>query len=556
MSRSDRGGSGTTGQICRRVRKRLRSLAPALALLALVAIWAAACTDPLPEAPDLPEQAAQPQTAQSRPEPVALRWSAQPAGQPWGLVNTASWRRADANLRAMARAIQSEAVWCIGDRAAQQLRARLQRDGEAAAFESLLNAPSPTMLEWMQVVFAETVRARDVPMTEMPQVWLIPRLDLRRWGCVLDIAPQWLSEWSELELSASDQFEQLLGWRHPELTPAVELQLYQLYFGGWYDRGDSAAGRIVIVSDNPANAQSIEILSHEIVHALQDQVMNWTLHQTLSSLPTFDEHSAYRWVIEGDAAATELTLDDDELRQLAGTIRLGEEPASAWEAMVNASRASEATHWSGLGSPYREGAELLGGLQRRHGWSMVNSMLDDPPESTEQLLHLDKFAADEQPIVLAGLAQLRARLLTPDFWQEPRTDRMGEGWLRSFIHTSARDAERASAAADGWGGDELALWRTHDEPNRTLVTWQIAWDNEAEHQEGVEGLTAWLVAHSSGEARWARGQRILGWDGTSAVVRVVDHGQSAWLVVAESADLADSITLSILNLPAQSYWRS
>lgn len=552
-----------------------RSWLCAAALVALAAVCLAACTDPLPEAPDPGEQATQPQTVQSRQEPVheaeppvvkadseaqdqptALRWSAHPARQPWGVVSAASWRLAEANLRAMARAIRLEAVWCAGDLATQELRERLERDGEAAAFESLLHSPSSRMLEWMQIVFAETTQARDVAMAEMPQVRLIPRLDLRRWGCMLDAAPEWVSRWGSLELSASEELMQSLGWRHPDMTTAVDRQFGQLYYAGWYEDGENAQGRIVLVSDGPLAGRAVETLSHEIVHALQDQQADWSLHQVYWSLPTTDQRFAFRWVFEGDASATELTLDDDELHALAQQFEWDRDSEIQWSTIHNARRARAATHWYGLGSAYVEGADLLGGLHRRHGWSMVNSMLSDPPDSTEQLLHLDKFTADEQPIALSDLAQLQARLLTRDRWQEPRTDRMGESWLRSFIHTSARDTDRASAAADGWGGDELALWHTHDDPDRTLITWQIAWDNQTEHQEGVEGLTAWLVAHSSGEARWARGHRVLGWDGAAAVVRLVDSGQSAWLVVAGRVDLADSVALSILTLPAQSYWRS
>ena len=551
------------------------SLLGAVALLAVAAIWSAACTDRLPEAPDLVEQATQPQATQGRqepvaepeppvvtdaseaqPQPAALRWSAHPARQPWGVVSTASWRLADVNLRDMARAIEAEARWCARDPATQELRTRLERDGETATFESLLNQPSPQMFEWMQVVFAETTQARDVPMTEMPQVRLIPRLDLRRWGCMLDAAPEWVSNWGSLELSASDELMQSLGWRHPDMTIAVDRQLGQLYYAGWYEDGQNAPGRIVLVTDGPLAGSAVETFSHEIVHALQDQETDWSLHQAYWSLPTTDQRSAYRWVFEGDASATALSLDDDELSTLAQQFESDEGSEISPGTIRNALRARAATHWYGLGSPYLEGAELLAGLHRRHGWSMVNSMLTNPPDSTEQLLHLDKFTADEQPIVLSGLEQLRASVLTPDRWQEPRTDRMGETWLRSFIHTSARDPDRASAAADGWGGDELALWRAHDDPSRTLITWQIAWDNEAEHQEGVEGLVAWLVAHSSGEARWARGDPILGWDGAATVVRLVDSGQSAWLVIAGRVDLADRVALTILTLPTQTYWQS
>ena len=552
-----------------------RSWLCATVFVTLAAVCLAACTDPLPEAPDPGERATQPQAAHSRQErvaeaeppvatanseaqaqPTALRWSAHPARQPWGVITAASWRLADANLRAMASAIRLEAAWCARDPATQELRERLERDGEAAAFESLLHSPSPGMLEWMQVVFAETVRARDVPMTEMPQVRLIPRLDLRRWGCILDAAPAWVERWGSLELSVGEELLQSLGWRHPDMTIAVDRQFNQLYYAGWYEDREHAPGRIVLVTDGPLAGRAVETLSHEIVHALQDQETDWGLHQMYWSLPTTDQRSAFRWVFEGDASATELTLDHDELHALTQQFEWDRDSEIQWTTIHNARRARAAIHWYGLGSAYVEGAELLGGLHRRHGWSMVNSLLSDPPDSTEQLLHLDKFSADEQPIALSDLAQLQARLLTPDRWQEPRTDRMGESWLQSFIHTSARDADRASAAADGWGGDELALWRRHDDPQRPLITWQIAWDNETEHQEGVEGLTAWLVAQSSGEARWARGHRILGWDGAATVVRLVDSGQSAWLIVAGRVDLADRVALSVLTLPAQSYWRS
>ena len=541
------------------------------AILLFVLISIAACTDPLPEAPD-PEpqvldeavatagQESAVETDDNPDSPVAdapegLRWSASPARQPWGGVIAASWRLAESNLRSMTRAIQLEADWCAGDPATAELRTRLKREGEAAAFASLLQSPLPETLTWMQTVFSATVTARDVAMTDMPDVRFISRWNLRRWGCVLDDAPAWMRAWGSPELTVSEELVQMLGWRHPQMTPRIERQLSHLYYGGWYDDGKGTVGRIVLVSADPPSARSVETLSHEIVHALQDQTLNWNLHEIYESLETSDQQIAFRWVFEGDSAATELTLADAELSDLAQTIQLGDTSAIGWGATAQARRAREATHWWGLASPYREGADVLAGLRQRHGWRMINGLLREPPDSTEQVLHLDKFSSDEQPLALVGLEALQALVLTPDRWQEPRSDRMGEDWLGSFIHTAARSSERAVAAAAGWGGDQLVLWTARDDPSRKLITWQIAWDTETEHQQGVEGLVAWLVAQSDSEARWARGHRILGWDGATSAVRLVDTAQSAWLVVAAEIELADQVALAIWSLPAQTYWQ-
>lgn len=551
-------------------------VARTLVVLVFTAIILAACADPVPEAPVIaPEadtqadrQATDPAPASTAarddtastetedPDPSAtLRWSDDPARQPWSPVRSASWRLAEANLRSMDRAIRLEAAWCAADPAAAELRTRLERDGESAAFESLFQTPGPKTLEWMARVFEATVAARDTNMTELPQVRLISRWDLRRWGCVLDAASEWVSEWDSLDLSVSEQLTRLLGWRHPRLTKSVERQLTQLYYGGWYEDGDDDVGRILIVSTDPPSERSVEILSHEIVHALQDQELNWNLHETFEALPTTDQRVAFRWVFEGDASATEISLDDNQLSKLMDTARLGDASAIGWDATVNARRAREATHWWGVASPYQQGADILAGIRQRYGWQMVNGMLTDPPDSTEQLLHLNKFARDEQPLTLGEIQELRAIAFPSTHWHEPRTDRMGEHWLRSFIHTSARSSHRASAAADGWASDELALWQSIDQPNHELITWQIVWDNPDEHIEGVEGLVAWLVAQSSHQARWARDHPVLGWDGTARSVRLIDTGHSAWLVVAADLELTDRVTLNILSLPARTYWQ-
>ena len=130
--------------------------------------------------------------------------------------------------------------------------------------------------------------------------------------------------------------------------------------------------------------------------------------------------------------------------------------------------------------PQRDGQNFVARLFDDGGWEGVNAAYSNPPLSTEQILHPDKYFAGEEP----------RRTTMPNF-----ADQMGKGWeevgantlveflLRTYLEQHLDDNEAAKAAA-GWGGDRYSLL-SGPAAERLLIV-QIRWDSVQDSGEFFE----------------------------------------------------------------------
>ena len=134
----------------------------------------------------------------------------------------------------------------------------------------------------------------------------------------------------------------------------------------------------------------------------------------------------------------------------------------------------------------REGADFVAELfgTAGKGWDGVNEAYRRPPISTEQVLHPEKYFADEAPqtTVVPGIAAELGK-----GWSRISANTMGEFLLRSYLEEELDDIQAAEAAA-GWGGDRYALLNG-PEGQRLLVS-IIGWDT---FQDAAEFFNAYQV---------------------------------------------------------------
>ena len=120
--------------------------------------------------------------------------------------------------------------------------------------------------------------------------------------------------------------------------------------------------------------------------------------------------------------------------------------------------------------PYFKGAALVSEVWGRGGWDAVNDLYRHPPVSTEQILHpREKLFGRRDPPVLVRLPAARSALGEPP----AATDVLGELGVRAYFKTW--NLPSAEAAAAGWGGDRLWVWKREGE---FLVLWATRWDSE------------------------------------------------------------------------------
>lgn len=219
---------------------------------------------------------------------------------------------------------------------------------------------------------------------------------------------------------------------------------------GFYDPD---ARRLYIADWVPAAMQPVT-MAHEITHALQDQhfdIGRYVHHRQGES----DRQTAAMAVIEGDATAAMMDYTLAPLHQRVTAIPnvealIASQLQSSDQArLAGAPRAMRES----LLFPYIAGFGMcVRAMRDGGGYPAVNALLARPPDSTEQVLHADKLASREAPVVvpesvpspLAGEYRVAYQ------------DVMGELGLRLHLQTALSD-EGADEAAAGWGGDRAMV---------------------------------------------------------------------------------------------------
>jgi hypothetical protein len=222
--------------------------------------------------------------------------------------------------------------------------------------------------------------------------------------------------------------------------------------------------------------------AHEFTHQLQDQNVDLDRFDT-SAVDESDRALAQTALIEGDATAVQLAwilgggLTLDEIGELA-------EAAADPEALAALNNAPLYLRETAL-FPYDAGNSFVQELVTRGGFEAVDDAFDDPPDSTEQVLHPAKYRNREDPIevkVRAGLAGD----VGPG-WSEELRDSLGELVLRIWLSQHRVTVDDSREAAEGWGGDRLVML-THEDGSIAIAlatTWDTAGD-AAEFAAAVE----------------------------------------------------------------------
>ena len=216
------------------------------------------------------------------------------------------------------------------------------------------------------------------------------------------------------------------------------------------------------------------VMAHELTHALQDQHFNLKRFEKWPRGDSDAELAAHA-LIEGDATlAMTLYMARNPLIALAFIRSLGSQQLST-EQFKQAPRALRES----LLFPYEQGSAWATQVYRRGGWEMVSQAYAKLPQSTEQILHAEKYFSYEAPHKLT-LPEFKT-VLGPT-WKRSDTDVNGEwGYFLILDEFIGDDAESKKAAA-GWGGDRFAMYET-GKPDEVLIAQLTAWDTPQDAKE-------------------------------------------------------------------------
>lgn len=312
-----------------------------------------------------------------------------------------------------------------------------------------------------------TIRGLDAPDRVEPEVIDGPTL-------VANLAREFETSNPPDEIAKSERLLKAMGLLPGDADLAklyLELQGSQVI--GYYD---PTVKELFIVSRDGALGPIEELTyAHEFTHELQDKHFDLTSLGLDSIKDDSDRALALLSLVEGDAVSAQTTWMTSNLTPA----QLGQVAAEASDPAMLAvlARTPRILLETSL-FPYQAGATYVGQLLAEGGYAAVNAAYKDLPTTTEQILHPGASPASLVP----ARPSLPTNLVSffGEGWTATAQDTFGELQTRVWLREGGVKGDVARIAAEGWGGDRLALM---DGPGgATAVAWITAWDSASDAQ--------------------------------------------------------------------------
>ncbi|PKO01647.1 MAG: hypothetical protein CVU43_11985 [Chloroflexi bacterium HGW-Chloroflexi-5] len=267
------------------------------------------------------------------------------------------------------------------------------------------------------------------------------------------------------------------------LEPDFELlqfyiDLYSEQIAGYYD---STTKEMYVIGDAGFTGLERMTYAHEFTHVLQDQ--NYDLENGLKLNEDYCEMdseycAAVTALVEGDAVLTE------QYWFLMNSTNQDKTDVSEFQATYQSPIFDSAPAYmrQDFLFPYQQGFSFVQSLYGKDKWKSVDAAYANPPVSTEQILHPEKYP-NEKPVKV-DLPDLTAVL--GDGWTEIDRGVIGE-WYTSLVLGSGIDSRfrldsfAAAEAAAGWGGDAYVYYA--DNSDTYVLAWQSIWDSIDDAEE-------------------------------------------------------------------------
>jgi hypothetical protein len=295
----------------------------------------------------------------------------------------------------------------------------------------------------------------------------VPGVTLERGSLIAEVKSHVDREVPHEAIAREGLVQQLLGFIPTRFDyEAATYALLETQLAGFYEPADGTMYLAADLDDENSHAT----LAHELVHALQDQY--WNLGpRSKYARGDGDRSGAFSALAEGDATSAMADVIIGQARHGATALDLPDELfVEQIIGGMSGGSTGNAPHimTMGLVAPYIDGTLFIHSLRRKGGWAAVNQAWEHPPETTEQLLHVDKWEQREPGLVI----------------EAPRFAALGSGWVQDDADTYGElglrlalgewvGVTRAGALAAGWGGDRGTLAHKGD---LAAFAWRVRYD--------------------------------------------------------------------------------
>ncbi|MHB8858096.1 MAG: hypothetical protein ACYC6Z_01225 [Thermoleophilia bacterium] len=344
-------------------------------------------------------------------------------------------------------------------------------DGATSAGDTAATAPATSTASTtgaparsIDSIEREASRLRGLPIKSPIAVSYMSREQLRE-----EMKVQLAKEYKPEEIASEEKVLKKLGLMAPDESLGADIeQMMTEEVAGYYD---DESKQLKLISDTPELNQVNQVtLAHESTHAIQDQ--NFSLPALLAGEGANDDQDLARLALaEGDASMVEedFMTQDFSAIDIAGLLlgSLGGLSSPGGNSYLQES----------LLFPYTDGLNFVKDLRSTGGWDRVNAAYARPPQSTEQILHPEKYLAGEAPMPVPAASN---GAMTAAGWKLVSQNVLGEFGIQQLLSPDV-SLQKARRAAAGWGGDEL---RYYEDPNgASLLFLQTEWDSGAEAAE-------------------------------------------------------------------------
>ena len=218
------------------------------------------------------------------------------------------------------------------------------------------------------------------------------------------------------------------------------------------------------------------VLAHELTHADQDQ--HFGLDRPALDKRDDEASQAFTALIEGDAVRIQQTYLNS--LSVKDRVKAGqEESAQAGSISPNVPPVLLDT----LSFPYTFGVEFVKAVVKAGGQARLDAAFVNPPSTSEQILHPQRFLAGEGPKPVADPAA-DGKIIDHGV--------VGEfGLLLMFLDTKRPLSQAvADRAAEGWGGDRYVAW---DSGDKTCLRANFVMDTPTDTDQLASALKDWAT---------------------------------------------------------------
>jgi hypothetical protein len=194
---------------------------------------------------------------------------------------------------------------------------------------------------------------------------------------------------------------------------------------------------------------------------------------------------------------------------------------------------------------YMGGANLVQTVQGTGGWAAVDKLYAEPPQSSEQCLHPEKYAKTRDlptPVALPAMPEIAGA-----GWRAADLAVHGELYFRVLLHREGATTADARKAAAGWDGDVYGAWR--DAAGRTAIALATTWDTERDAREFFEAYRA-ALARKYGKLAEEPGSTVDSFlygcgDGELGTGALVQRGTEVFAAEGFAADLRAKVVAAL-----------